>query len=132
MTIGVAVPRLTDTVMAMLYEALAHAGQRSGHFTIVATTDDEPQAEQAAEEAWLQRPVDGHVLATARVGGDFFRGLPPRRVPHVLAVRTGGDSLASVGDDRLGGYLAARRLLALGHRRIGLIAGPGYASSARG
>ena len=40
MTIGVVVPRLTDTVMAMLYEALAHACRRSGLFAIVATTDD--------------------------------------------------------------------------------------------
>jgi LacI family transcriptional regulator len=132
MTIGVVVPRLTDTVMAMLYEALAHAGQRSGHFTIVATTDDEPQAEQAAVEALLQRRVDGLVLATARLGDDYFGQLTARGVPYVLALRTDGDSLASVGDDRLGGYLATRHLLDLGHRRIGLIAGPDYASSARG
>ena len=132
MTIGVVVPRLTDTVMAMLYEALAHAGQRSGHFTIVATTDDEPNAERAAVEALLQRRVDGLVLATARLGDDFFGELAARGAPYVLALRTDGDSLASVGDDRLGGYLATRHLLDLGHRRIGLIAGPDYASSARG
>ena len=38
MTIGVIVPRLTDTVMAMLYEALAKACSRTGRFAIVATT----------------------------------------------------------------------------------------------
>jgi LacI family transcriptional regulator len=53
-------------------------------------------------------------------------------VPYVLALRTDGHSLASVGDDELGGHLATRHLLDLGHRRIGLIAGPEYASSARG
>ena len=132
MTIGVVVPRLTDTVMAMLYEALAHAGQRSGHFTIVATTGDEPDAERSAVEALLQRRVDGVILSTARLGDDFPSQLAARGVPCVLALRTDGHSLASVGDDRLGGYLATRHLLDLGHRRIGLIAGPGYASSARG
>ncbi len=132
MTIGVVVPRLTDTVMAMLYEALAHAGQRSGHFTIVATTGDEPDAERAAVEALLQRRVDGVILSTARLGDDFPSQLAARGVPYVLAVRTDGHSLASVGDDRLGGYLATRHLLDLGHRRIGLIAGPDHASSARG
>src|SRR5690349_21019480 len=40
MTVGVIVPRLTDTVMAMLYEALAKACGKSGRFAIVATTDD--------------------------------------------------------------------------------------------
>jgi LacI family transcriptional regulator len=132
MTIGVVVPRLTDTVMAMLYEALAHAGQRSGHFTIVATTDDEPDADRTEVEALLQRRVDGLVLSTARLGDDFFEELAGRGVPYVLALRTDGHSLASVGDDELGGYLATRHLLDLGHRRIGLIAGPEYASSARG
>ena len=37
-----------------------------------------------------------------------------------------------MGDDRLGGHLATRHLLDLGHRRIGLVSGPGYASSAQG
>jgi LacI family transcriptional regulator len=132
MTIGVVVPRLTDTVMAMLYEALAHACRRSGQFAIVATTDDEPQADRAAVEALLNRRVDGLVLSTARTGDDFFEGLAARGVPYVLALRTNSHSLASVGDDRLGGYLATRHLLDLGHRRIGIIAGPTYASTARG
>src|SRR5690242_1801767 len=58
-TIGVIVPRLTDTVMAMLYEALARACSRSGQFAIVATTDDEPTADRAAARTLLQRGVDG-------------------------------------------------------------------------
>lgn len=132
MTIGVVVPRLTDTVMAMLYESLAHACQRAGQFAIVATTDDEPNADRAAVEALLQRRVDGLVLSTARTGDDFTSELADRGIPYVLALRTDGESLSSIGDDVLGGYLATRHLLDLGHRRIGLIAGPGYASSARG
>lgn len=132
MTIGVVVPRLTDTVMAMLYESLADAGRRFGHFTMVATTDDQPDADRTAAEALLQRRVDGLILSTARLGDDFPGELAARGVPYVLALRTDGHSLASVGDDQLGGYLATRHLLDLGHRRIGVIAGPGYASSASG
>jgi LacI family transcriptional regulator len=132
MTIGVVVPRLTDTVMAMLYEAIAHACQRQGRFAIVATTDDEPQADRAAAEALLQRRVDGLILATARTGDDFPEQLAARGVPYVLALRTDGHSLSAIGDDTLGGYLATRHLLDLGHRRIGCIAGPQYASSAVG
>lgn len=131
-TIGVVVPRLTDTVMAMLYEALARACNRTQQFAIVATTDDEPHADRIAAEALLQRRVDGLVLSTAREGDDFPDVLTHRGVPFVLALRTDGKSHSSVGDDELGGYLATRHLLDLGHRRIGLIAGPTYASSARG
>lgn len=131
-TIGVVVPRLTDTVMAMLYEALAHACARAGQFAIVATTDDEPEADRAAAQSLLLRGVDGLVLSTARLDDDFPDELTARGVPFVLALRTDGQSLSSVADDRLGGYLATRHLLDLGHRRIGLIAGPAYASSSVG
>ncbi|MFV0302023.1 MAG: LacI family DNA-binding transcriptional regulator [Paracoccus sp. (in: a-proteobacteria)] len=130
--IGVIVPRLTDTVMAMLYEALAHAAARAGQFAIVATTDDDPDADRRAAEALLQRGVDGLILSTAREGSSFTRDLTERGVRHVLAMRHEGDSLAAVGDDRLGGYLATRHLIDLGHREIALLTGPDYASSARG
>ena len=130
MTIGVIVPRLTDTVMAMLYEAIARACARAGQFAVVATTGDAPGAGRTAAETLLQRGVDGLILSTARIGDDFPEELTARGVPHVLALRTDGRSPSSVGDDRLGGYLATRHLIDLGHRRIGLIAGPAYASSA--
>ena len=89
--------------------------------------------EDAVNEFWKdietlrQRRVDGLVLTTARMG-------EPHRypVPSVLALRSDGSSPASVGDDRLGGPLATRHLLDLGHRRIGLVSGPAYASSAHG
>lgn len=132
MTIGVIVPRLTDTVMAMLYESLAKACSRAGRFAIVATTDDRPKADRLAAETLLKRGVDGLILSTAREDDNFPEELTHRGVPFVLALRTDGRSLSSVGDDKLGGYLASRHLLDLGHRRIGVIAGPSYASSSRG
>jgi LacI family transcriptional regulator len=132
MTIGMIVPRLTDTVMAMLYEAFARACARNDQFAIVATTEDEPRADRVAAQTLLQRGVDGLVMSTARAGDDFAEELSARGVPFVLALRSDGRSLSSVADDRLGGYLATRHLLDLGHRRIGLIAGPDYASSSIG
>lgn len=132
MTIGVIVPRLTDTVMAMLYEAIARACARTGRIALVATTDEQVEGELRAAESLLQRGVDGLILATARDDDDLPDILTKRGVPFVLALRTDHKSLSSIGDDRLGGYLATRHLLDLGHRRIGIIAGPGYASSARG
>jgi LacI family transcriptional regulator len=118
--------------MAMLYEALAQACRRNHQFAIVATTEDVPRTDRLAAETLLARKVDGLVLSTAREDDDFPDVLARRGVPYVLALRTDGKSLSSVGDDELGGYLATRHLLDLGHRTIGLITGPMYASSARG
>ncbi|MFF4625664.1 LacI family DNA-binding transcriptional regulator [Nonomuraea jabiensis] len=131
-TIGVLVPRLTDTVMAMLYEEIADASLKRGYHTLVATTHDEPGRERESGEVLLQRRVDGLILTTARTDGGYCADLTNKDVPHVLALRSYGDSAAVVGDDQLGGYLATRHLIDLGHRRIALIAGPGYASSALG
>jgi LacI family transcriptional regulator len=130
--IGVIVPRLTDTVMAMLYEALAQAASRHQRFTIVATTDDDPDANRRAVDVLLSRGVDGLVLATTRIGDDFAATLSKQGVRFVLALRTDDLHPSSVGDDRLGGFLATRHLIDLGHTAIGLIAGPGDASNAVG
>ncbi|KQV22133.1 LacI family transcriptional regulator [Rhizobium sp. Root1203] len=129
-TVGIIVPRLTDTVMAMIYEELARACLRVGRFAIVATTDEKPEAEQHAAETLLRRGVDGLVLSSIKVGDPFTQALRARGVPFVLALRTNGDGPASLGDDELGGYLATRHLLDLGHRRIAMIAGRSFASSA--
>lgn len=131
LTIGVIVPRLTDTVMAMLYEAIAQAAARTGRIAIVATSGDDPASDRAAADSLLQRGVDGLILSTAREGDRFPEELRARGVPFVLALRTDGHSPSAIGDDRLGGYLATRHLIDLGHRRIAIIAGPDYASSSR-
>lgn len=130
-TIGVIVPRLTDTVMAMFYEAVARACARSGQFAIVATTDDEPDADRIAARTLLERGVDGLILSTTRGQSTLAGELTERGVPFVLALRSDGENLSSIGDDRLGGYLATRHLIDLGHRHIAIIAGPDYASSSR-
>jgi LacI family transcriptional regulator len=130
-TVGVIVPRLTDTVMAMFFEEVAAATAAHGLFAVVATTGDRPEAEQVAVASLLHRRVDGLILTTARTGAPAPLGHAGQPVPHVLALRTNGDSPASVGDDHLGAHLATRHLLDLGHRRIGLVCGPPYASSAR-
>jgi LacI family transcriptional regulator len=131
-TIGVIVPRLTDTVMAMFYEAVSAAAAQQGRFAIVATTDDNPEASRKAAEALIRRGVDGLILTTAREGDHFGDELRDRGVPFVYALRHNGASAASVGDDVLGGYLATRHLIDLGHRRIGIVSGPDYATSSRG
>lgn len=131
-TVGVLVPRLTDTVMAVLFEALYREAARRGLFAIVSTTGDEAARHASATDALMRRKVDGLILTTARTDVDTTRVLRERGVPHVLALRTDGTTPSAVGDDRLGGYMATRHLLDLGHRDIALVGGAEYASSAIG
>ncbi|WP_319566955.1 LacI family DNA-binding transcriptional regulator [Cohaesibacter marisflavi] len=128
--IGLIVPRLTDTVMAMLYEALQRAAAKSSKLVIVATTDETIEAERRAADSLIGKGVDALILATARNDDPFIKELDERGVKYVLALRTDGTSLSSIGNDELGGYLATRHLIDLNHSRIGIIAGPSYASTA--
>ncbi|WKV52468.1 MULTISPECIES: LacI family DNA-binding transcriptional regulator [Dickeya] len=129
-TLGVLVPRLTDAVTAMLFEEIASAAARRGYFAIVSTCGDSQQQERQSVESLLDRRVDGLIMSTCRLDDPLPRELRERDVPHVLALRTDGISLSSVGDDELGGYLATRHLIDLGHKDIGLIGGPDFASNA--
>lgn len=130
-TIGVLVPRLTDTVMALMFEALEAAARERGQFAVVATCGDDPEDERRATETLLDRGVDGVVLATARLDDALPASLRDRGIPHALVLRTDGISRSSLGDDEAGGYLATRHLIDLGHRNIAIATGPWFTSSAR-
>lgn len=109
----------------------SQGGGGRGYFAIVATCGDSKDQEKNAVESLLDRRVDGLIMSTCRLDDPLPQTLRERDVPHVLALRTDGFSPSSVGDDELGGYLATRHLIDLGHRDIGLIGGPDFASNAR-
>ncbi|MBP1135027.1 LacI family transcriptional regulator [Arthrobacter sp. PvP023] len=129
-TLGVLVPRLSDTVMALMFEELERAAAGRGYFAMVATSGDDPEDERRAAETLLDRNVDGLILATARLDDELPRLLRQRGVAHALVLRTDGESPSAIGDDEVGGYLAVRHLIDLGHRDIAVVTGPSFTSSA--
>jgi LacI family transcriptional regulator len=80
------------------------------------------------------RSVDGLIFTSATLDSDVVDEISDRGVPVVLLNRDieGAAVDRVVSDTRLGGALAAELLARLGHRRIGLIAGPANASTSRG
>lgn len=131
-TIGVLVPRLSDTVMALMFEAIDRAAGKEGYHAIVATSGDDPTDEWNAAQSLLERNVDGVVLATSRIDDPLPSHFRENGTPHVLVLRTDGKSPSSIGDDDTGGYLAVRHLIDLGHTDIAVLTGPLFTSSAVG
>jgi LacI family transcriptional regulator len=129
-TLGVLVPRLSDTVMALMFEELERAASSRGYFAMVATSGDDPNDERRAAETLLDRNVDGLILATARLDDELPRRLRERKVAHALVLRTDGVSPSALGDDEVGGYLAVRHLIDLGHSDIAVVTGPTFTSTA--
>ena len=98
----------------MLFEEIARAAARRGYFAIVATCGDSRIGKNAVESL-LDRRVDGLITSTCRLDDPLRKPCVNGMCP-VLALRTDGFSPSSVGDDELGGYLATRHLIDLGHR----------------
>jgi LacI family transcriptional regulator len=115
--------------MALMFEELERAASSRGYFAMVATSGDDPGDERRAAETLLDRNVDGLILATARIDDDLPRHLRERGVAHALVLRTDGVSPSALGDDEVGGYLAVRHLIDLGHREIGVVTGPSFTST---
>ncbi|MFJ2609325.1 MULTISPECIES: LacI family DNA-binding transcriptional regulator [unclassified Streptomyces] len=127
--VGVLVPRLSDLVLATVYEGIEEAASEHGLHAFVANTRDRADAQRAQTEMMLARRVDGLIFGDARSDDGFLDEVAARDVPFVLVSRHAGGHTSVTCDDPLGGRLAADHLLGLGHRDLAVIAGEPYAST---
>jgi LacI family transcriptional regulator len=127
--VGVLVPRLSDIVLATIYEGIEEAAAEHGLSTFVTNTRDVPEVQRARTEMVLGRRVDGLIFGDAYADAAFLAGIAARGVPFVLVSRHAGTHPAVTCDDYQGGRLAAEHLLSLGHREVAVLAGEPYAST---
>lgn len=130
MAFGVLVPRLTDTVLATVYDALEETANRAGYATFVSNTHDDPEEQRRLVSQLLGRAVDGLIIGDARLDNDNIARMREHGADVVLVSRRSPDAVSVTIDDVAGGRIAGEHLVALGHRRIGLVCGPLYASTA--
>lgn len=129
--VGMLVPRLTDLVLATVYEGVEEEARRAGYQTFVTNTRDDDAERRRKLDMLLERRVDGILLGDARMENDeLIERLERLGLPFVLTSRRATGSPSVTCDDREGGRLAARHLLDLGHRSVAVIAGEPYASTA--
>ncbi|MFF4352225.1 LacI family DNA-binding transcriptional regulator [Streptomyces sp. NPDC001530] len=128
--IGVLVPRLSEIVMATVYEGAEEAAAERGLSAFVTNTHDDPALQRERIAMVLARRVDGLIIGDAHLDGAALDLPELRDTPFVLVNRRTRAGHTSVTcDDRLGGRLVAEHLLALGHRSVGVIAGEPFAST---
>ncbi len=128
-SIGVIVPRLSDLVLATMYEGVEEAAAESGYSTFVMNSHDRVDEQRVKAEIMLKRRVDGLILGDVHAGSSLVRDLASRHVPFVLMNRRHPGCPSSTCDDTAGGRLAADHLWSMGHRSVGIIAGEPYAST---
>jgi DNA-binding LacI/PurR family transcriptional regulator len=129
--IGVLVPELANPIFPALAQAIETRATGSGFATILCNTMSAAFREIDYVYMLLDRGVDGMIFIScemANLAGEhehYDRLIAEgARIVFVNGVLANAD-VPSIGvDERAAGELATQHLLALGHRRIGFVAGP--------
>lgn len=126
-TIGLLVPDISNAFFAMTARGVEDGAVDRDYAVILCNTDEDPEKERRYIRALNEKQVDGIVM-TSVSQSDFtlLRQENDGHIPLILLDRpdAAGNWLAIHPGNRVGGAMAARRLIAGGHRRIGCITGP--------
>lgn len=125
--IGVMLPTLSNPLFSEQLQAMENVARAAGYSLMVATTDYDPERELAVLENMLRQRVDGLVLTVANARQSASLALLEHESLPVVLVHNPAASAHFVTvsvDNQRAMYQATQHLLALGHTRIGMIAGP--------
>lgn len=126
-TIGLVVPTVNYSIFAELVQCFSDTVGNLGFTLLLATYGYDLEEEYRVLRKLLEHRVDGVALVGLDHTEDTFGLLDAQDVP-ALAVWSHSPTsrISCIGaDNRAAGRLAADHLLALGHRRIGLVFPPG-------
>ncbi|HET9381791.1 MAG TPA: LacI family DNA-binding transcriptional regulator [Streptomyces sp.] len=127
--VGVVVPRLTDAVLATIFEGIDSHATDNGYQAVVASTGDNPD-ERCRRLRLLGRRIDGLIVGDAHLSDDSLAAIADSGMPFVLVNRRAAGRVSVTCADERGGRLVGRHFLDLGHRRIGIAGGHPWASTA--
>ena len=129
-TIGLVLTTLRNPFYAELAQDIINRAMESDYEVFMTSIQSGIDEERKAVQNLIDRGVDGLIISSALRNDPVVDQLIKADVPVVLAMRNverrpGDSSIHYVGvDNKRGGYLAVDHLAALGHKKIGLIAGP--------
>jgi LacI family transcriptional regulator len=124
-TIGVIVPYLYDPFFATCAHAISTAAKKKGYSVILATSNEDPEAEGSEAQLMLQRHVDGLVVIPTQLRNSHLTRPEFKKTPIVTLDRPAPDRRfdSVLVQNQSGAKLAAQHLIAEhGHRRIAFIA----------
>ncbi|HEX3507467.1 MAG TPA: LacI family DNA-binding transcriptional regulator [Candidatus Dormibacteraeota bacterium] len=125
LVLAVVIPDITNPFFAALFRGIEDGATPRGYQVLLCNTDGIPERQRAHLHSLAARRVDGVILASTFLKDPTVRWLRHQRMPYVLVNRfseEGADPFVG-SDDVTGATLATQHLIALGHRRIGHLAG---------
>jgi LacI family transcriptional regulator len=132
-TIGVIVADISNPYFGALVKGVEKEARKRHYSVILLNTGEDYEREAEAIQVVLAERVDGIIISPTQKETGTIEGLLRLETPFVLFGRRFADLETNyvVTDDVRGGFLATDHLIALGHRRIGMINGPPHISSAK-
>jgi LacI family transcriptional regulator len=130
-TVGLLLPNITNPFYAEIARHIEHSLSLAGYQVLLCDSFDSTSREDDYISNLMSRRVDGILLIYSQER-DSLQELSRRSKLPIVFVDRGVPGEASVhSDNRLGGRLAARHLLELGHQRIALLAGEPHVRNVR-
>lgn len=132
-TIGVIIPDIMDPLMSIWVKDIETKLRQNGYNIFVINTDENYALEEKALVLALSKKVDGIILCPCQKDDKDIIFLKKKRINFVLLGRRFNHIKTDyvVADDLKGGYLATKHLLDQGRKRILLLNGHSYISSAQ-
>jgi LacI family transcriptional regulator len=124
--VGVEIQDITNPFYASLATGIADVSRGAGYVPLLVDSQEDPAREADSLRVMLRTRVAGLIIVPTLSNVDLLRRFQQHRIPLVLLDRLAPDVVAdSVLVDNVRGALdGTRHLIELGHRRIGVIAGP--------
>ena len=126
-TVAVIAGDLGNPNIAPVLRGIANELEKVGLMSLICETQDDSGRLQRVLNHLIRRRVDAIIMTAARLhDAAKLRWIRRQGIPLVLAVQNvpGIRLPACTNDDHLGGVLAAKHLLSLGHRRLAQLRGP--------
>jgi LacI family transcriptional regulator len=123
--IGVIVPYLFDPFFALCANEVSHVAKQHAYSVVLATSNEDAQAEFDEANRMLRRNVEGLIVIPARMEGtpslllaDDFHRLPIVTIDRPIH---GSRFDSFLVENERGAQIGTRHLIALGHKRIAYI-----------
>lgn len=125
-SVGIVIPDINNPLFPPMLRGVEDRLADDGYVALLANTEGDPERQARIFAGMLDRSVDGLILATAERDDPSLTELGKEGIPIVLINRVVQDhAFSSVSvDDAAGVRMLVEHLAALGHRRIGHVAGP--------
>lgn len=132
-TLGLICSDLVNPFYARIAQGVEETARADGYTTIIASTNEENDAERRAVNLMRSKRVDGMLISPTQLSYEHIARLIQEHIPFILVNRHIDEFQTGyvVNNNQHGAYQAVQHLVSLGHRRIAHITGPIRISSVK-